>query len=620
MKITLLKLTLSNFKGLRQFILEPGDNCLIKGANATYKTTLKDGFLWLLFDKDSQGKSDFALKTLKDGQEIPNIDHSVEGIFDIDGPMITLKKVYKEVYTKKRGNSQADLTGHTTDHYIDGVPVQKKDWDQRISDLINEDTFKLLTSPTYFNSLHWEKRRSLLLEVCGDLSDNDVIENDKTLTALTEILGNRSIEDQKKVVAAKRKEINQRLNERPSRIDELDKSLTDVSGQDVDAIQAQIRQLDSEIQAMRDDATSANLRKQKAEFQAKLSELEVAKERAHREATKEIDDKVEALEKELGSKQGWIKQHLDEIARAENAIKFNEAEMTRLREQYAVIADKKADVTDACPTCGQSLPKDQVQDAIKKHNENQAWRLADINQKGKVLKNENARLTEKIEALTKKGLETEKEANEIEAKIKELKAKPVHVQFDVEKSEKIKAELQEIEKKLADSLPPNTGPLEENRKTLQAMIAASDAAKKTRARIEELKAEEKKLATEYEELERQISLIGKFDVAKVDMLDEKINCKFEFARFKLFEKQINGGIEPVCVTLYDGVPYGYGLNSGAEINVGLDIIKTLSEHYGIKAPVFIDHAESVTELLDPGTQTIKLMVSEDHPKMEVSEG
>jgi len=67
------------------------------------------------------------------------------------------------------------------------------------------------------------------------------------------------------------------------------------------------------------------------------------------------------------------------------------------------------------------------------------------------------------------------------------------------------------------------------------------------------------------------------------------------------------------------VPYGYGLNTGAEINVGLDIVRTLSAHYGIKAPIFIDHAESVTDILDPGTQTIKLMVDEDHQEMEVDE-
>jgi len=224
-----------------------------------------------------------------------------------------------------------------------------------------------------------------------------------------------------------------------------------------------------------------------------------------------------------------------------------------------------------------------------------------------------------MEGITRKGIADEKHIKALESDIAGLKTAPAPDKpFDTGKIDKIKGELQEIEKQLVDNLPPDTGPLEEQRKTLQAKIAEIAATKKTRARIEELKAEEKKLAAEYEELERQISLMEQFTVAKVEMLEEKINNKFSLARFKLFEKQINEGIKDTCITLYDGVPYGYGLNSGAEINVGLDIVRTLSDHYGIKAPIFIDHAESVTEILDPGTQTIKLMVSEDHPKMEVT--
>jgi len=119
-------------------------------------------------------------------------------------------------------------------------------------------------------------------------------------------------------------------------------------------------------------------------------------------------------------------------------------------------------------------------------------------------------------------------------------------------------------------------------------------------------------------LEGETFLMEKFIVAKVNLLEDKINSKFALARFKLFEIQINGGITETCVTLFDGVPYGSGLNTGAEINVGLDIVRTLSQHYGVQAPIWIDHAESVTEILDPGSQTIKLSVDPDCPTLEVS--
>ena len=82
-----------------------------------------------------------------------NIEHTVQGNLAIDEMMLDLKKIFKEKWTKKRGDATKTLTGHTTDHFIDGVPIQKKKWDSRLDDIIDEETFKLITLPGYFNSL-----------------------------------------------------------------------------------------------------------------------------------------------------------------------------------------------------------------------------------------------------------------------------------------------------------------------------------------------------------------------------------------------------------------------------------------------------------------------------------
>lgn len=213
MEIKLMKLTLENFKGVRNLTLEPeGQDLIARGDNGTGKTPIQDAALWILFGKDSLGRSDFSLKTLDDqGQEIHGLDHSVEAELMVDGKPITLKKVFKEKWTKKRGSSNSTLTGHTTEHFIDSVPCKKGEWDTKINSLIDEYTFKLLTSPTHFASLHWEKRRQILLQVCGDISDQDVIASNSDLAKLPDILGDRSLEDHKKVLAPRKKEINKRL-------------------------------------------------------------------------------------------------------------------------------------------------------------------------------------------------------------------------------------------------------------------------------------------------------------------------------------------------------------------------------------------------------------------------
>ena len=196
----LLKLTLDNFKGIKHFELDTKDgDVAVYGDNATGKTTLFDAFLYLLFGKDSQNKADFAIKTLDEGNNvIPGLDHAVEGVLEISGATRTLKKVYSEVWTKKRGNATKEMTGHTTDYFIDGVPAQKKEYDAFVAGIADEGIFKLLTSPIYFNEqVHWLERRKILLEVCGDITDSEVVGANPELAKLAKILGDRDDEVKK---------------------------------------------------------------------------------------------------------------------------------------------------------------------------------------------------------------------------------------------------------------------------------------------------------------------------------------------------------------------------------------------------------------------------------------
>src|SRR5690625_5384322 len=87
-EIKLMQLNLKNFKGCKAFTLDlNGEDARIYGENEAGKTTLYDGFLWLLFGKDSNNRADFAIKTLdKDGNELNNLDHEVEAQFWVSDP------------------------------------------------------------------------------------------------------------------------------------------------------------------------------------------------------------------------------------------------------------------------------------------------------------------------------------------------------------------------------------------------------------------------------------------------------------------------------------------------------------------------------------------------------
>ena len=81
-------------------------------------------------------------------------------------------------------------------------------------------------------------------------------------------------------------------------------------------------------------------------------------------------------------------------------------------------------------------------------------------------------------------------------------------------------------------------------------------------------------------------------------------------RWKLFETQINGGIQDCCVCLLNGVPYP-DANYAKRINAGLFIVDLISRARGISAPIFIDNRESVNQLYETGAQIINLVVTKD---------
>lgn len=609
---------------------------------------MADSFMWLLFDKDSANRKDFEIKTLgPDGKPEHGLDHSVEAVLELeDGSHLALKKVFKEKWTKKRGSAKAEFTGHTVDHFIDVVPVQKKEYDARIADIIDEETFKLLTNPKYFNEhLHWQKRRQILLEVCGDVSDAEVIASDKALARLPEILGDRSLEDHRKVIAARRAEINKELDRIPVRIDEAARALPDLAGLDRAVLEKKLKELQEQKQAkekekirLESGGEIAEKRKALAELDAGLQELKNGL-RADIDAGMETErSKIRQYSKEADNLKSEIEFRQESINGKRRMIEARKAEMDRLRTEWETENARQFEYSaeDTCPTCGQTLPAEQIeaarQKALEQFNTAKAEKLQRISHEGKTLK-------ARVEELEAEIAETEAEIARLEKDLADAEADKAAAQGRLEKLEKQAAEIEQDpayqerlkeRQALADAiaaLEADSGPaleaaraelaeIEERISSARLQLQKFDDHARGQARIEELKAEERKLAAEYEELESQLYLTEEFIRTKVRLLEDKINSRFKMARFKLFNTLVNGGIEECCETTYNGVPYS-NLNNGARLNIGLDIINTLAEYYNFAPVVFIDNAESVTDILPTKGQQIRLIVSAQDKKLRI---
>ncbi len=648
-EIRLKTLNLKNFKGIHNFVLDAqGKNTCIFGENATGKSSLFDSFLWILFGKNSQWQNQFEIKPLNaDGEPIHGVESSVEIVLDVNGETSVLKKIYREVWQKKRGSATAEFTGHTTDHFIDGVPVKKKEYDETISDIADENIFRLLTDPRYFNEvLHWQKRRELLLEVCGDVSDKEVIASKADLSKLGDILGNRTIEQHRKVIQARRSEINKELEKIPVRIDEVKRGLPDISDitnekelpNDIAKIREELKRKQEELAQARAGGQVAEKTKELRTIEGQILDLK----NKHRQV---LDEKVAGKRTELSFIQSEITRTKYDINAKSDAIRNYEAEinsldakMDKLRSDWREENSKvfEFEQSETCPTCGQALPQEQLQaardKALAQFNKVKAEKLEAINAEGKRLAGVKQTMEQNLaaasEALEKAKVNlAELEQNEaaLKAEIDNIMqgAEPVESTPEYAKLSKqieaIRAEIQELEvdnKEAVIIIQKEIDVISEDIEALEKTAAKLEAYYKGLGRIDELAAEERKLAAEYEELERQLYLTEEFIRTKVKLLEGKINSKFRMARFKLFDVQVNGAISETCETTFNGVPYS-NLNNGARLNIGLDIISTLAEHFGFAPPVWLDNAESVTDILPTKGQQIRLIVSEKDKKLRI---
>jgi DNA repair exonuclease SbcCD ATPase subunit len=316
-QITLISLTLRNFKGIRGFVLDAaGKNISAYGDNATGKTTLFDGFLWALFHKDSQNRTTFEIKGLDELGRVAEhgLQHEVEAVLMVDRRRRSFKKVYYEKFTKKRGAAIAESSGHTTDYYVDGVPVKLAQYNAEVNGLIDEEIFKLLTSPAYFNEvLKPDARRKVLLDVCGDMTDSEIIAGNKQLAPLTDILGDRSLEDHRKVIAARRSEINKELDKIPVRIDEARRSMPDVSDLDAELLQEDIDTMRGRV-----DAKTAELQRIQSGGELSSKEIQLREINAELAEIKQVIQ-ADGLQAVAGQR-GWIGQLKGEASELQSRL------------------------------------------------------------------------------------------------------------------------------------------------------------------------------------------------------------------------------------------------------------------------------------------------------------
>lgn len=631
------RLSLRNFQGIRDLEITPeGRSLAIYGANGTGKTTIKSAWLWLLFGKNAAGQSDFAIKTLdQEGEPHRGLDHEVEAEISLDdGRRMTLRRSYREQWTKRRGEARKEFTGHTTDYSIDGVPVKKKDFDAQIDDICTEDRWRVLTDPEEFpERVRWEDRRKVLVDLAGDLTDADVIAEDERFAELGRMLNGRTLDDLRKIITESKAKINAKLDDLPTRIDEASRDLPEIpEGEGEESVRARLAQLQKERDALAAERAAAQSGGGVAEKSRRLQELQgemLAAKNRSREASdaaaNAVRDKLQGARDEKAEAEAEASRlRRESREKAEEAERL-ESQMALLRNQFQEVSSEEFRGEETCPTCGQPLPAEKVEAAKESFLSSRAERAREIQEQGGRLKERCEEILSGAEgrdsAVAAADLRVEAAESEIvrlQGELETARASAAEPEADAEQ-QRVAAEIRAVEseiEKLRAGTSEAVAAVDARAAEVNARISAVErlaASFELRARklkrIEDLQAQEAGLAAEFEELERQLNLVDECEREKARLLDESVSRHFKIARFKLFKERINGGLEPCCEVTYNGVPYSTGLNHGARISVGLDIISTLQEHLDFRPPCFIDQAESFTSLPPMDCQTFRLIVS-----------
>ncbi|HDJ1690433.1 TPA: AAA family ATPase [Staphylococcus aureus] len=589
------KLTISNFAGIKEVTFNfDGKDAKIYGNNATGKTTTATALQWLLFDKglDGSTKSFNPVPLNEKNAENYELIPTVFAEFEIDGKITTFKKESHPKYTINQKTNRKEYSRSRT----------KKQY----------------------------------------INDEDVIKTNDDFKELNNILGDHEIETKKKILTDKIKQINKDIKDIPIRINQTQQNKQDVPEFDNDRyaiIKQEIEQLENERIDIQNGKEEINLRNQLADKQSELKRIEDNNSASN-------ENKIHALTNELHVENGTVanlktrlKQNKQQITHEENRRNQLLENHKGLKSDLEKSKNQKFEHLDdnVCSCCGQQLPTEQVNEArekaLQKFNVKKSKELETIQtsinhiiSEGKKIKPIIEKLEDDNNNLQIKINEAEERSARIQNKINKLKT--THV--DVTQTDEYKAvmlEINEINQKRSNirktiqdkvsGIDDKISELTQEKSEIEVSRSIEKSNKHLDDVISELRNEEDRLLDEKEKYSHDLYILKEFTTTKVKMLTENINNEFDIAEFKLFNTLVNGELEETCSTTVNGVEYDSGLNNASRINVGLDIINTLSKHFKVTAPIFIDNAESVTELIKTESQQIQLIVNEQDKKLRM---
>lgn len=652
MRIEFKTITIKNFKGVlgeRTINFNP-TLTQIMGANHAGKTTIVDAVRWVLFDKNSEGMQVFGIDPKdENGQVIHHLDNTVVLELTADGKDYKLEKVRTETWTKPRKQEEAVMKGHTTKFFVNEDKYTAKDYAAFIDSLCKEELFKVLTMPSYFPNLPAESQRKLLIKMVGNTSDEDIAGDNEDFKALLTTLAGTDIQKYREQLRYKISELKKEIEQIPSRINENTEELKalEASKPNFDFTRKRIKEIETGIENIDNELADLS-RTVDTEFNERTKErTEINKLKNRMQAiVQSYQDKNTTEERKHKKTIDDAKYEIDvterAIRNAKAAVEDGQAQLNKIAiasedfKKRWVILDQTAFSWDnnqeICPTCHQHLPQDDI-DRMKEEmegnfNDNKSKQFDALEEEAARIKKRKSDAEATIKNAQDKLGKLEQQHKEQEAALqKAQESKPTltyhtddeeYQQLQMDVNARTAALEARTEEETSDTKVKQEATLKQRkaeqnrlRDELRDELAKEQRITDKQNRIKELENRQQTLNQQLTELEKKDYTAEQFTIAKIENLEKKVNDLFTNVQFKMFEPFITTeGIKTKCECTMHGTPYR-DLSTSEKINAGIDIINAACRYNDIYAPLLIDNAESITDILPTRSQQILLIVSRD---------
>ena len=611
--INLLKLELTNYRNIGRLVLEFKGNSKIIGENRIGKTNVLEAIYWLLTDKLLDGSKDISsIKPLEDTKR----EVSVKGTFEIwetstpqiPPKTITIEKQYGEKWVKTRGTTELTMQGHYTNYLFDNVEQSTiKNYNELLLDNfglengnVKVDLFQMLINPFYLGNMgeseNWKDLRSLIINLVGDVTNDEVANKDPRLVPIKYLIESYSgrVDQLKKAIESDIKGLKDNIVSDDAQIKMLEET-PNPTDEEFALAQKGIEEGENKIALLNNpgvDTNSIDIERMINETTAKINALE--KEDLEKLKQESGANAKEERIRELRSKQNEILDKKTKIFNDLHSVKIKVSSkdlviesrkntranyIERLKEidsQMGNIA-----VEEVCPNCGKPYDKEKIDSMRNAVIEKLKSEKESIIAKGKENKvsldndlREIEELKSQVNTLNQTIQDCDKELIDIVDEIKELNVSaPREVESTPENPEianlkslleGYKLSLKESKEKFMRGLQDNNQRVFEEKQKLEPfkkVIADRDHYLRQQAKLEEVRELKmdhmKKLAVS----EQQKEMVGLFMKTRLEMLDDNVARVFGNIKFQLIKENINGGYDTICK------PYIYNIYNDESTNV-----------------------------------------------------